>query len=97
MADDLEQRIRERAYEIWENEGCPEGRGSEHWEQACAEFRDAKAEAEAGSQQAADPPASAGATAASSSAEWDDPSPTAPTLPGTEGAPRDFAGGAGVG
>ena len=47
MADDLEQRIRERAYEIWENEGCPEGRGDEHWQQACAEYRDAQAEAEA--------------------------------------------------
>jgi len=45
--DDLEQRIRERAYEIWENEGCPEGRGDEHWRQACAEFQEAKAEADA--------------------------------------------------
>ena len=47
MADDLEQRIRERAYEIWENEGCPQGRGDEHWQQACAEYRDAQAEAQA--------------------------------------------------
>lgn len=45
MADDLEQRIRERAYEIWENEGCPEGRGDEHWRQACAEYREAQEEA----------------------------------------------------
>ena len=51
MADDLEQRIRERAYEIWENEGCPEGRGEEHWQRACAEFREAKEEA--GAEQAA--------------------------------------------
>ena len=47
MTNDLQQRIRERAYEIWENEGCPEGRGAEHWEQACAEFAEARSEADA--------------------------------------------------
>ncbi len=31
---DTEQRIRARAYEIWEEEGCPEGREREHWERA---------------------------------------------------------------
>ena len=30
----LEERIRERAYHIWKEEGCPEGRAEEHWEQA---------------------------------------------------------------
>lgn len=30
--DDLEQRIRERAYKIWLDEGQPEGRAQEHWE-----------------------------------------------------------------
>jgi hypothetical protein len=44
MDSDLEQRIRERAYEIWENEGCPEGRTDEHWQQACAEYSEALAE-----------------------------------------------------
>ncbi|HYC02093.1 MAG TPA: DUF2934 domain-containing protein [Azospirillaceae bacterium] len=34
-----EQRIRERAYEIWEREGRPEGRGDEHWARACDEVR----------------------------------------------------------
>jgi Protein of unknown function (DUF2934) len=29
-----EQRIRERAYGIWEREGRPEGRQEAHWEQA---------------------------------------------------------------
>jgi hypothetical protein len=29
-----EQRIRARAYEIWEEEGRPEGREREHWERA---------------------------------------------------------------
>jgi Protein of unknown function (DUF2934) len=28
------QRVRERAYEIWQNAGCPEGKSVEHWVQA---------------------------------------------------------------
>jgi hypothetical protein len=32
--DWLEQRIREQAYHIWKDEGCPEGRAEAHWEQA---------------------------------------------------------------
>ncbi len=31
---DREQKIRERAHAIWEAEGRPEGRESEHWERA---------------------------------------------------------------
>ena len=31
---DREERIRLRALEIWREEGCPEGRAKEHWEQA---------------------------------------------------------------
>jgi hypothetical protein len=30
----LEQIIREKAYQIWENEGYPEGRAEAHWEMA---------------------------------------------------------------
>lgn len=33
-ADDRERRVRDRAYEIWEQEGRPSGREREHWEQA---------------------------------------------------------------
>ena len=29
--DRREHAVRERAYEIWENEGCPHGRDLEHW------------------------------------------------------------------
>lgn len=29
-----DERIRERAYQIWEAEGRPEGREAEHWKQA---------------------------------------------------------------
>jgi hypothetical protein len=32
--DDLERRIRERAYRIWQEEGCPEGRDEDHWHMA---------------------------------------------------------------
>ena len=31
---DIEQRIRERAYQIWLDEGCPEGRELDHWDMA---------------------------------------------------------------
>jgi hypothetical protein len=31
---DLEQRIRQRAYQIWLDEGCPDGRENIHWEMA---------------------------------------------------------------
>ncbi len=30
-----EQRIRERAYLLWQQEGCPEGRADEYWHRAC--------------------------------------------------------------
>ena len=33
-AGDDKQRIRERAYELWEREGCPQGRHIDHWVQA---------------------------------------------------------------
>jgi hypothetical protein len=32
--EDREQRIRERAYSLWEEEGRPEGRAEEFWERA---------------------------------------------------------------
>jgi hypothetical protein len=34
--DTMEQRIRDRAHRIWEDEGRPEGRAETHWERACA-------------------------------------------------------------
>ena len=36
-----EDRIRERAYAIWESEGCPEGCAERHWSAAEAEFGNA--------------------------------------------------------
>lgn len=32
--DDHEQRVRERAYRIWQEQGCPEGQAEAHWELA---------------------------------------------------------------
>ena len=37
MTDDRQDRIRQRAHEIWEKAGRPEGAHQEHWEQATAE------------------------------------------------------------
>ena len=34
-----EQAIRERAYFIWEREGCPEGRAKDHWHAAMIGFQ----------------------------------------------------------
>ena len=34
MQPDREAKIRERAYEIWERQGRPEGREQEFWDQA---------------------------------------------------------------
>jgi hypothetical protein len=30
----LEERIRQRAYRLWHQEGCPQGRADVHWDQA---------------------------------------------------------------
>ena len=38
MTHEHEERIRTRAYEIWEREGCPHGREREHWLQARREL-----------------------------------------------------------
>lgn len=32
--DEIERRIRERAYQLWEREGRPEGREAAHWDMA---------------------------------------------------------------
>jgi hypothetical protein len=38
MIEDRSERIRQRAYVIWQREGRPEGREQEHWRQAEAEI-----------------------------------------------------------
>ncbi|MCG5241742.1 DUF2934 domain-containing protein [Azospirillum doebereinerae] len=34
MSVDVEQRIRDRAYTIWLEQGCPHGQDGDHWLQA---------------------------------------------------------------
>ncbi|WP_312887760.1 DUF2934 domain-containing protein [Mesorhizobium caraganae] len=59
MGDDRHQRIRQRAYEIWEREGGGHGDPEEHWHRAEAEIeREEQLEAE----QAFIEPSAVGAT-----------------------------------
>lgn len=43
---DLMQRINQRAYELWLEEGRPEGKAKDHWEKAKAEIKQEPAEPE---------------------------------------------------
>jgi len=45
---DREQLVRERAYLIWEAEGCPADCEQEHWERAVREIADEEAASSAG-------------------------------------------------
>jgi len=38
MESNREKRVRERAYQIWQREGEPQGRADAHWAQAEAEI-----------------------------------------------------------
>ncbi|HEX2256662.1 MAG TPA: DUF2934 domain-containing protein [Afifellaceae bacterium] len=38
---DRDERIKQRAYEIWESEGRPEGRHLDHWRRAASEIDNA--------------------------------------------------------
>ncbi|TPK61802.1 DUF2934 domain-containing protein [Mesorhizobium sp. B2-4-15] len=38
MADDRQERIRNRAHEIWQEEGQPAGQHERHWHQATADI-----------------------------------------------------------
>jgi hypothetical protein len=38
MGEDRRQRIRERAFALWEDEGKPEGLHEDHWKQASDEI-----------------------------------------------------------
>ncbi|TIN26664.1 MAG: DUF2934 domain-containing protein [Mesorhizobium sp.] len=46
--DSREERIKRRAYEIWEREGRPTGREQEHWDQAVQEIEAEGPETERG-------------------------------------------------
>ena len=40
MHEEREQQIRGRAYALWQQDGEPEGREKEHWEQACRDMEE---------------------------------------------------------
>ncbi len=88
----LEERIRRRAYQIWQEEGCPTGQEERHWEMArqmIASEGSAGEEEETGGALAPDPAGSARsgetpAEAAGSAGETGDLPP--PATPGRRGA-----------
>lgn len=61
MTDDKQDRIRQRAHEIWEKAGRPEGAHQEHWEQATAEVDGAVAKTKKAAKKADAKPAKAAA------------------------------------
>jgi hypothetical protein len=67
MSEDIENRIRLRAYAIWVREGQPDDRHIEHWLQAEREI----------AQESAQPPA-AGSSGGDSPAELEQRAPTSP-------------------
>ena len=38
MSGDMEERVRQRAHELWEQAGRPEGQQEQHWQQASQEI-----------------------------------------------------------
>jgi hypothetical protein len=40
MDKEKEREIRERAYRIWKDEGCPAGKDKEHWQRARQEVEE---------------------------------------------------------
>ena len=47
MKNELRRRVEIRAYEIWQREGCPNDKSTQHWLQAVAEVSRDDAEAAA--------------------------------------------------
>jgi hypothetical protein len=66
---DKEQRIRTRAYEIWEREGRREGRAEDHWRQAELEVEQALKSPNAQAAEAPDQPAKTAGNRAGPSAK----------------------------
>jgi hypothetical protein len=60
----IEERIRTRAYELWEGEGRPEGREVDHWLQAAQELAEEKGRSSVAGASRSRKPRSATATAA---------------------------------
>ncbi|MDB5658007.1 MAG: hypothetical protein JWS10_622 [Cypionkella sp.] len=58
MEEPIEQAIRDRAYQIWEAEGRPDGQSDRIWQQACSEIGTERAQEvrPAGPEQMSTPP-----------------------------------------
>jgi hypothetical protein len=76
--EDREEKIRERAYAIWEGEGHPEGRALQHWEQASREIE-------------AEPPQPAMQPAQNGRAAGDSNAPTIPQRAAERASRKDVA------
>jgi hypothetical protein len=50
MSGDMEERVRQRAHELWEQAGRPDGLAEEHWEQALQQIMAEDADGDADSQ-----------------------------------------------
>ena len=73
--ENIEDRIRRRAYEIWEQEGRPDGREVDHWLRAAREIADEEGRGEGMAAAAASAPAVSAPTASTPTAS----TPTAST------------------
>ena len=66
--ENIEDRIRRRAYEIWEQEGRPDGREVDHWLRAAREIADEEGRGEGMAAAAASAPAVSAPTASTPTA-----------------------------
>ena len=79
-----DEKIRSRAYGIWEREGRPHGRQEHHWHQAIREVDDENSDAEAGAEQ---PHSNADARLTSDQPPVSSETPAGSGLPGKTAAP----------
>jgi hypothetical protein len=64
-----EDEVRQRAYELWQSEGCPDGDPDAFWHRACAALASSESEYDIALEDsfpASDPPAHSGTTGPSS-------------------------------
>jgi len=85
MATDQEERIRQRAYEIWEREGRPHGQDDAHWAMAVQEIQ---AE-DGGVDDAADPAEPAGEVPVMAGSASGEQEPVAPVAAATSEKPEE--------
>ena len=80
------EEIRHRAYVLWHEDGCPEGRAMDYWLRAEAELNGVPAGGEAVAHAADEPPVQAKRAPGRKAA--DKPAPAPPPLPAAEAKPQ---------